>query len=333
MDAFLELSRDERRLMCENARAALGLAAASIEKDFWVSWTLRELFALPEWGQHLTFKGGTSLSKAWNLIERFSEDIDVVIDRDFLGFPGERFTRGQLDKLKSACGRRIKNDLLPALNGHIAKRLRASVDWTLEAAGPDDDPDLQTLLFRYPTTFADTARYSKPVARIELGARSETEPAQRPEMRPLLAEAFPKALTKAAFAIRTVAARRTFWEKAMLLHEETYRPAGKPRKARMSRHYYDLWCLITKGVAAEAAQDEGLFGRVAAHRQMFFRYGWMDYATLSKGRLRIMPLPEQEGAWRQDYAAMSGEMFFRDPPPFDAVLKTVANFQSEFNQA
>lgn len=122
-------------------------------------------------------------------------------------------------------------------------------------------------------------------------------------MQPMLAEAFPQVLGAASFSVRTVAPRRTFWEKAMLLHEETYRPSGKPRKARMSRHYYDLWCLITKGVAAEAVRDEGLFERVAAHRQMFFRYGWMDYATLSKGRMRLLPLPEQEAGWRQDYAA------------------------------
>ena len=301
-------------------------------KDFWVCWTLRELFGLPEWGQHLTFKGGTSLSKGWKLIERFSEDLDVVIDRDFLGFPGERLSRGQLEKLKDASSRRAMNDLLPAFRKHLAKHLREGDGWKLEAAGAEDDPDLQTLLFRYPTVFADTARYAKPVVKIELGARSETEPVELPEMQPFLAEAFPQSFGKSTFRVRTVAARRTFWEKAMLLHEEAYRPAGKPRKARLSRHYYDLWCLITKGVAAEAVRDKGLFERVASHRRMFFRHNWMDYATLSKGRLRVTPLQEQEAAWRQDYAAIRGEMFFRDPPSFDAVLETVAKFESEFNQ-
>ena len=148
----------------------------------------------------------------------------------------------------------------------------------------------------------------------------------------MIAEAFPDLFADASFRVRTVAPRRTFWEKAMLLHEETWRPAGKPRKVRLSRHYYDLWCLITKGVAAEAMQDDGLFERVAAHRRIFFRYGWMDYATLSKGRLRVLPLSEQEAEWRRDYEAMRGEMFSRTPPPFDAVLKTVAEFEKEFNR-
>ena len=332
MEAFLKLSHDERRLLCEEARATLGLAAASIEKDFWVCWTLRELFALQGWGPHLTFKGGTSLSKGWKLIERFSEDIDIVIDREFLGFPGERLSNKQINKLKDACSKRIVTDLLPTLRKHLAERLPEGEDWKLVAASAEDAPDMQTLFFRYPTEFTDPAGYVKPVVKIELGARSETEPAESPNMQPMLAEAYPNVLGAASFSVRTVAPRRTFWEKAMLLHEETYRPAGKARMSRMSRHYYDLWCLITKGVAAEAVRDEGLFERVAAHRQIFFRHRWMDYATLSKGRLRLLPLPEQEAAWRQDYEAMRGEMFYGAPPSFATVLQTVTEFESEFNR-
>lgn len=100
----------------------------------------------------------------------------------------------------------------------------------------------------------------------------------------------------------------------------------------MSRHYYDLWCLINKGVAAEALLDQGLFERVAAHRERYFRYGWMDYTTLSKGRIRLVPLPEQEAEWRADYTAMSGEMFFGNPPSFDEVLRIVKLFEVEFNE-
>ena len=141
------------------------------------------------------------------------------------------------------------------------------------------------------------------VVKIEMGARSEIEPAESPAIQPLLAGAFKDMIVDASFPVRTVAPRRTFWEKAMLLHEETYRPEGKPRKARLSRHYYDLWCLITKGVAAQAVKDEGLFERVAAHRRGFFRYG-----------------------------CIREEMFFRPPPPFDEVLAVAARFEKEFNQ-
>src|SRR5213594_3691423 len=120
MDAFLALPEGRRRRFCEEAQVKLGLPAPSIEKDFWVCWTLREMFRLPQWGPHFTFKGGTSLSKAWKLIERFSEDIDVVIERDFLGFGGDRAPehapsrkqqRQRLDALKAGCQQRIRDSL------------------------------------------------------------------------------------------------------------------------------------------------------------------------------------------------------------------------------
>lgn len=296
-------------------------------------WTLRELFALPNWAPHLTFKGGTALAKCWQLIERFSEDIDLVIDRGFLGFPAERFSNNQLTKLKHACGARIAGDLLPKLGQRLAARLPTDGSWRLEVAGVEEDPDLQTLLFHYPTEFAGQADYVAPVVRIELGARSDTDPSEHPHLQPMLVDAAPEALGTAAFSVRAVAPRRTFWEKAMLVHEETWRPPEKKRKARLSRHYYDLWCLITKGVAAEAVRDTGLFERVATHRKQFFRYTWLDYATLAKGSLRLCPLPEQLTGWRQDYAAMRGEMFFREPPPFAEVLRVVGDFERAFNTA
>lgn len=333
MDAFLRKPAEERTLAFKEAEARLGIPARIVEKDFWVCWTLRELFAMPGHGANLTFKGGTSLSKGWKLIERFSEDIDIVIDRDSLGFSGEKLSGKQLERLKDACSARVVKELHPQLRDRLTAQLPKAAKWQLEVAEASEDPDLQTLLFHYPTEFPGEAGYVRQAVKIELGARSEIEPAEMPTMSSMLAEALPGVIADATFVVRTVAPRRTFWEKAMLLHEETWRPAGKPRKIRLSRHYYDLWCLITKGVAAEAVRDEGLFERVAAHRKVFFRYGWMDYDTLSKGRLRVLPLPEQEAEWRKDYAAMQGEMFFRDPPAFDAVLKVIGEFQTGFNQS
>lgn len=332
MDGFIQKPAAEKTQALKEAAARLDIPARIVEKDFWVCWTLRELFALPGHGPQLTFKGGTSLSKGWKLIERFSEDIDVVIDRDSLGFPGEELSGKQLERLKDACSARVVKKLLPDLREQLARQLPKGAKWHIEAAEASEDPDLQTILFHYPTEFPEGTGYIRGAVKIELGARSEPEPAESPEMRPLLAEALPDFVADASFAVRTVVPRRTFWEKAMLLHEETWRPAGKPRKARLSRHYYDLWCLITKGVAAEAVKDEGLFERVAAHRKAFFRYGWMDYDTLSKGSLRVLPLPDQEAEWRKDYEAMRGEMFFRDPPPFDDVLKVIGEFVSGFNK-
>jgi hypothetical protein len=333
MDAYLTFAADRQRLLCEETQARLGLPASSIEKDFWVCWTLREMFALPEWGERLTFKGGTSLSKGWKLIERFSEDIDVVIDRDFLGFGGDTLSNKQLNRLRETCSERVQAELLPALLLRFRERIPDAESWVLELAGPEDDPDRQTILFRYPTRFNRAANYVQPAVRIELGARSETEPTESPNIQPFIAETFPDVLGSNSIVLRTVAPRRTFWEKAMLLHEETYRSADKQRKPRLSRHHYDLWCLIRKGVAEQAVRDEGLFERVATHRRHFFRQRWMDYATLSKGTLRLIPLKEQEEGWRRDYTAMRAEMFFNDPPSFDDILAVVREFEQNFNRA
>lgn len=331
MDAFLKLSPEDQRLYCEQAQSRLNLPPASIQKDFWVCWTLRELFSLPGWGEHLAFKGGTSLSKAWKLIERFSEDIDVVIDRGFLGFGGETLSGKRQKKLIKTCSECIHAELRPALEQRFKAVLPSAAKWSLAPADVAEDKDQQTLLFQYPGVVSGTAIYLRPVVKIEMGARSDTEPSESPTLRPYLCEAFPEQLGEGAFSLKTAAARRTFWDKAMLLHEETFRPADKPRKRPLARHYYDLWCLIQKGVAEQAVADSGLFDRVAAHRQEFFDYSWMDYTTLRPGSLRLLPLPDQFTSWRGDYREMKKEMFFGDVPDFDEILRVVGDFERRFN--
>ena len=341
MNGFVEQPAERRRLICEQAQEKLNLPAASLEKDYWVCWILRELFDIPEWGESITFKGGTSLSKCWNLINRFSEDIDIVIEKDFLGFggkdspetaPSKKQRRKRLANMREAAQKRIHSNLAPILEARIDASLPKSDTWELTAASEEEDRDNQTLLFRYPSAMANTEAYVRRVVKIEMGARSDYEPAEEKEIQPLLFDAFPDVLGPSTFRVRALAAERTFWEKIMLLHEETYRPADRQRRAgRMARHYYDLWCLITKGVAEKAADRDDIFTRAAQHREIYFNWSWMDYSTLSRGKLRVLPLPEQEEEWRRDYQAMSSEMFFGEVPQFDEVLRVVGNFQKKFN--
>jgi hypothetical protein len=337
MDGVAAMSARERRLACVQAEERLGLQAASIEKDFWVCWTLRELARIPELGEHLTFKGGTSLSKGWKLIDRFSEDIDLVVDRDTLGFGGDASPEQaasntqrskKLKGLIEACRSWVQERLLPALEERLSERVSGP-----HSVKPDpDDESGQCLLFEYPAAFRETeAGYVRPVVKIELGARSDDWPSELRSFMPYLAEALPGIVPDARVSFRTLAAERTFWEKAMLLHEETYRPADKPRTIRMARHYYDLWCLITRGLAEKAASQEELFDRVAEHRRAFFRWSWVDYDTLRRGTLRLLPPEEQLASWRQDYEAMSGSMFFGTVPTFEDVLETVGEFERRFN--
>lgn len=337
MDAFLTQPVERQRVLFEEAGRRLGLSAGSVEKDLWVCWTLRALFRLPSSGPHLTFKGGTSLSKCWKLIERFSEDIDIVIDREFLGFggadapedaPSNKQRVKRLEALMLAAQHHIRDVLRPELDQEIRRLLPSTDRWKLE---PDtDDPDGQTLLFHYPPALGDTA-YVRPVVKIEMGARSDTEPSATPEITPYLAEVFPDEVPGSRFPVHAVAPERTFWEKAALLHEGTYREGSTAPKARLARHYYDLWCLITRGVGERAIIDTDLFDRVAAHRAVFFRRSRDAQESFKPGSLRLVPAADRRAQWQRDYDSMRESMFFSEAPEFDAILAVVARFEEQFN--
>ncbi len=340
MDAFLRMAVGDRRLACLKVAEQKRLQAASVDKDFWVCWTLREVSGLPNIGGRMTLKGGTSLSKAWGLIERFSEDIDLVVDKDVLGFagdaspdraPNKKQRKRRLDDLVAACRSWVQDKLKPALDQSITKRFGTREGWQLEV-DPDAD-DGQCLLFHYSSAFPATeAGYLRPIVKIELGARSDDWPAESRTIMPYVAEVLPQAIPDATFPVSTLAAERTFWEKAMLLHEETFRPADKPRKERLARHYYDVWCLITRGVADRAASDRDLFKRAAKHREIFFRLGWVDYATLRPGSLRLMPPADRRDAWQRDYEEMAEPMFYGARPDFVEILRVVGDFEQRFNK-
>ncbi len=337
MNAFLQLDNSERRLSCEAVQTDMGLDAASVEKDFWVCWTLRELFSLPAIGEHLTFKGGTSLSKAWKLIHRFSEDIDLIVDKEVLGFggdatpdkaPSNKQRKARLEALMTASRQWVQGALQPALTARLANALGDS-NWKLEV--DPDMPDGQCLLLHYPSAFENEAGYIKPVVKIELGARSDDWPHEDRPIQPYVAERFPQLMPEGTFSVRVLAVERTFWEKACLLHEETFRPANKPRKLRMARHYYDLWCLLRAGVGESALANTALFQRVAEHREIFFRYVWVDYTTHKPGTFRLAPPMGHLSNWRSDYQAMLGPMFFGDAPDFDEIMRAVRKFEVTFN--
>lgn len=339
MNTYISMTNKRRRLVCEQTGAQTGLFESSVEKDFWVCWILEKLFSLPDIGNGLTFKGGTSLSKGWKLIERFSEDIDIVIDRTLLGFagdqspdsaPSDKQTKKRLESLSHAAQSFVMETLQPALLNAINTNMRAGLDWSLEQ--DTDDPQNQSLLFRYPTVFPDHPEYLKQVVKIEMGARSDTDPSSSVKIQPIIAEAFPALFPGSTFSVCSVQPVRTFWEKAMLLHEETYRPENKKRRKRgMARHYYDLFQLIQKGIAETAASDMDLFDRIREHRRIYFKYTWMDYDTLAQGQLRLVPLENQIPDWKIDYSGMQQEMFYGDVPDFSEVLATVKAFEVKFN--
>ena len=338
MDTFLKLTPADQLDAYVEVNRAMGLDAASVEKDFWVCWTLREIFAGPDIGAHITFKGGTSLSKAWKLIERFSEDIDLIVDKEVLGFggdaapdkaPSNKQRKARLEGLMDACRVWVQETLQPALASRIQSAL-GETGWKLEV--DPDMPDGQCLLFHYPTVFPSSASaYVRPVVKIELGARSDDWPHVDKSIQPYVTEHFSALDPAPSCVVRVLAAERTFWEKACLLHEETFRPTDKPRKHRMARHYYDLWCLLRAGVGEKALEETALFQRVAEHRELFFRFSWVDYTTHKPGTFRLTPPTEHLSDWKSDYAAMLGPMFFGETPSFEEIITLTADFEKTFN--
>ena len=339
MDAFAKSSVEERRLAFEQAALKRQLSPLIVEKDFWVCWTLKQLFTLPAIGEHLIFKGGTSLSKVFKVIERFSEDIDVSIDRGFLGFGGDnepeaggsnKEKQRRIDALRVACQKKIANELQPALEAVIRSKVRGGEPWTLRADA--SDPDGQTLLFDYPSAWpAPGVAYVRQTVKIEMGARADHWPCESKTITPYVAEEFRQAFRETSCAVKVLSVERTFWEKATILHAEFHRPADKAMPDRFSRHYCDFYEMIRKGVATSATQRLDLLERVAQHKNLFFKSSWAKYGEAAKGSLKISPPEHRINALREDYARMQ-EMFFGEPPEFNGMMAALKEWETQFNR-
>jgi hypothetical protein len=341
MDRFVRLSNNERRRYFVQTAERMRLGPQVIEKDFWVCWTLRELFALPDVGSMLIFKGGTSLSKAYRLIERFSEDVDVSMDRAGLGFGDEnsdpeavisgKARRRRIDRLKEACKRKIADEMRPTMIRTIAAALGDAQGWSLTV--DEDDPDCQTLLYAYPSSLPETTgAYIRPAVKIEMGARSDHWPSEQVRIAPYVAEQFPVAFETTDFIVKVLAAERTFWEKTTLLHAEYHRPPDKEIPLRLSRHYYDTARLILSGTGEKAASHPELLQRVVEHKKVFFPSGWAHYDEAIRGNLQVTPHPGRIRQLEEDYDKMR-EMFFAEPPAFAEVLRILEEWETHFNKS
>ena len=341
MDTFARRPAVDRATYFREAAARMGLPPHAIEKDFWVCWTLKRLFSLESLKDHLLFKGGTSLSKAYRLIHRFSEDIDISIQRESLGFGGEKDPANpklsnkartrQVDALADAAKSQIFERVSPELDKMIQSQ-RLTEDWTLTK--DDTDPDQQSLAFAYPRTelTPDPAAYLRPSVKIEFGARSDHWPAEIKEVQPYLAEAIPDAMQEPKIEVKVMDVRRTFWEKATILHQLAHLPADKAFPARYSRHYSDVAELITAKVADQAANDEELLKAVVEHKQTFYRSAWANYPTAKKGTLQLLPPKERVADLAKDLESMR-EMFFDRPPELKEVLQILTDWLTTFNRA
>lgn len=342
MDDVARLPPTDRSQLFAAVAGQRGLLPEIIEKDFWVCWTLKRLFSLPDLPAGLIFKGGTSLSKVFHAIERFSEDVDLSFDRADLGFGGGndpvvaktgKKRRQQVEALVAECRRVIQGEFRTRLMAAITEQLGdpATGDWQLELDA--HDPDGQTLLFRYPVAIAARDRdlgYIRPFVRLEFGARSDHWPKQEGTVSPYAAEAFPNVFREPSCRVHVLSAERTFWEKATLLHAWYHTPSHKKFRDRQSRHYYDVVRLYEHGVGQRAMTDLTLLQQVAQHKSVFFALASAHYAEAKPGTLHLAPPEARIPELEEDYRKMR-EMIFGDVPSFDHLLTTLAKIEAAVN--
>lgn len=341
----LAASEKDRRDLFVGTGVRLGTVEQNIEKDFWVCWTLDGLFnGLQAGGPRLLFKGGTSLSKSYGLIARFSEDIDITVFRQDIGqaatveeleaLSGKKRT-ARLDSIKTACQAFI--------NGPLREQLAALLRAALEGAnlGPDsgriehdpDDPDQQSLLFWYPTVTAEGAGYIRRAVKIEAGAKSALDPHSPVTVKPYVSGDLPNTVLEVP-NITTVEPGRTFWDKAVILHglRRWWERRGELKGGgqRVSRHYYDVHRLLSSREGDTFAQDAAMAADCVRHARMFFNRPDFDLATAAPGTFALLPHDGMLESLKTDYEAMTG-MIFGEVPKFDDIIQSITDLEHRIN--
>src|SRR5450759_2222742 len=334
---------DQRDLFLTAANR-LGTTVQNIEKDFWVCWTLDALFHyLKEGGPRLLFKGGTSLSKGYGLISRFSEDIDVTVFREDIGEAAssedlEGLTRkkrtARLDAIRAACQTYIDGKLRAELNAIAIETMKAAGKdpATLRVVLDGEDPDRQSLLIHYPSA-VEKSDYVVPSIKIESGAKSALDPHENKTITPYLSPDVPNGDSLAVTGVMTIDPERTFLDKILILHGMTYYFEAKGvlrGGGRMSRHYYDVHQLMAAPVGKKACVDNALIEDCVRHARMFFHRGNTGLDVAKRGSFRLSPIKGMTEPLQSDYAAMA-TMIFGAVPKFDEVLASVADAEKRLN--
>lgn len=329
-------ARERAEVFAETADRK-GLPEAIIEKDFWVCWVLQQLFSIEALSGRLLFKGGTSLSKIFHAINRFSEDIDLAVNYSALGFTGARDPRREdiskskrnaiLAGMMTECQRYIRGEFLDALKPRCEEVLGASGAWGL-GVSPQDQNVVQ---FHYPMASAKSLAYVAPQVVLELGTHAGFVPHDRFTIRSFAVEEFPALTPHGEVGVVALLAKRTFWEKATILHAEYHRPPEKRLPDRYSRHYYDVAMLARGTVRSEALADMTLLSQVVRHKETFYASSWARYDLARQGTLRLLPPVSRVAGLERDYRNM-GVMIFGDQPPFDTIMEALATLEEEINR-
>jgi hypothetical protein len=329
---WLKLTDRTKRNIFEETAASIGLSkAAAVEKDWWVMRTLELVFESTI-AAHTVFKGGTSLSKAWTVIDRFSEDIDLALDRRFLGFDREDkdMNNSQVSKLRRKSLKFVTEIFFPEIKNRFIEAGFDNLEIKLEEIkNPDDDP--LNILVLYPT-FTDKVEYILPQVKIEIGSRSLMEPQTDRSFKSLVGEQFAGRLfADENIIIPTVIPERTFLEKIFLLHETFQAEIGKKPIERKSRHFYDLEKLMDTEYAAAAFNNMELYNTIVLHRMKVTPERGVDYANHVPEKINLIPPVEIIDEWEKDYKIMQESMFYNPSLSFQQLMERMQELNKRIN--
>lgn len=337
MNEIAQMTAKERADVFAETADRKTLAEAIVEKDFWVCWTLKQLFSIEALAGRLLFKGGTSLSKIFHAINRFSEDIDLAVDYVALGFTGEKDPRREelsktkraaiLDEMMTECRQYVGGEFLAVFKKRCEEILGAGGPWSLGVS--EQDPNV--VQFHYPPASTKALSYIAPQVVLEMGTHAEFVPQDKFTIRSFVAEEFPNLMADADVPLLALLAKRTFWEKATILHAEFFRPADKPLPERYSRHYYDVAMMAKGPIKAEALGDMPLLAQVVKHKETFYPSAWARYDLAKPGSFHVMPAKDRMDALQKDYKNMD-VMIFGKPPAFSEIMETLKELEEEVNK-
>lgn len=336
MSKWIDLDMAERRVVLQSVEDKEKLQqAAAIEKDWWVTAVLKALFQT-SCKEALSFKGGTSLSKGWSIIERLSEDIDVALDHSFFGM--ERTNKFQRDNL---C-RKARAYITTTLKDELDARLKGMGvrGYTIEAVtermtkdGPvhiNSNTDPTVLLVHYKSVLEETEGYIPPRVKVEIGCLAMDEPTEPRPINTLIAKYYPEEDNELSFTIRTVVPTRTFLEKVFLLNEEFQK--AKPRYRRMSRHLYDLERLMDTPYGREALAEKNLYNAIVEHRKIYYNLKYVDYGLHAPDKIDFLPPTSEIEHWKADYAEMQRHFIFGSALSFDDLMKRMEELRDRFRK-
>lgn len=335
---FLAQSAERRALAIAQAATERGIDPVIMEKDFWVCWLLALMFAQPELAPHVVFKGGTSLSKVFHAIDRFSEDIDLSLTLEFVEADPDAFTgltsRTKRDRamatMQGLCATKTESVVLPLLETRIREQLGAPPEASWLSYETEQGSGYPVLYFQYPTSLVSGFDYFLRNVKLELGSLTDQQPTGRYAIRPWLADTFPALFGDWECEVTALEVARSFWEKATILHAEYYRPLDQPTPVRYSRHHADTARLLDHPEATTFVADRDLCERVATWKETMFARAWAQYGLARHGTLRLVPPPARRADLAADYAAMR-PMFLVDPPPLEQVLARLEAAEETIN--